>query len=224
MTSFKKYLAAKESINQKGGIPRTMNQNFFIRKELNESRLNEDFAETPISSGFGSGGEIDAGVAAVGAAGAAVFKAMFNLTVYKLLKSELPNYIKEYKQWGAPKARDVFDAKFEREVDKLKKEKATLLGKGGERSDRDVQDRKSEESAKDKIKAIFQKQIDAADKDNPEKAKQLRANRDKAYQQLDLKIQNLQKQIETAKSGSEVAWENATAKWDVYKDKFEKKC
>lgn len=223
MTTFKKFVAAKQAVNEKH-IPRTMNQNFFIRKELNENELNEAFAEEPINSGFGSGGEIDAGIAAVGAAGAAVFKAMYNLTVYKTLMSDLPNYIKEYKQWGANKSRDVFEQKYSDAVQKLKKEKKVLLGRGGERSDRDVQDRKTEESAKDKVEKIFKAQIEKAeDAKQHDKAKQLRANRDKALQQIDLKIQNLQKKIEQAEANSEVAWDRGKEKWAIYKEKFEKK-
>ena len=118
MTTFKKFVHAKENIDEKGGFPKTMNKNYIIRQEL--VAVNEIFT----ASAATKGGEIDALVAGAGAAGALIAKALYNGIIYAKLKSQLPKYLEEYKKYGAPKSREVFDAEQDRLIQKLKQQKA----------------------------------------------------------------------------------------------------
>ena len=202
MTSFKKFVHAKEKITETVCFPKNMNKNYIIHKELQS--LNE-FAGAKAET---KGGEIDSLIGAVGsglaAAGAFMVKALYNRQVYKNLTGELPNFLKLYKLTEAPKSRDVWDNAKQKTLFALKREKAMLLGSGGERVDKDSTTASrgetdapgDEKSAKQQIDAKFADKIKAADDANkPELATALRKQKTEAKQRVDLKIQSLQKKI-----------------------------
>jgi hypothetical protein len=212
MTTFKKFVHAKENINEKGGFSKTMNKNYIIRQEL--VAVNEYFT----ASAATKGGEIDTALAATGAAGALIAKALYNGLVYAKLKAELPKYLEEYKQYAAPSSEAVYKAKQDRLIQKLKQQKAVLTGGGGTRANN--QDSKTEDSAKDKIHKMYKAKIDAASGDA--KAN-LRAQRDAAVEKIDLQIQKLSKQIEEAENKADVDWDRAQEKWRQTDEAFTKK-
>lgn len=208
MTSFKKFVSAKERVEE-NHIPKTMNKNFFIRKEINEN----DAAST-------DGGEIDDIFAAVGAAAALLGKSIYNGAIYAKLKAELPNYLKQYKNTEAPKSRSVWDEAHGEKLAELKKTKATLLGKGNEREDRDADRVDDEESAKDKIKKMFKAKKDSA---QPEQKDAIQNQEEAALAKVDAKIQQLQKQIELAEVQRDKEWEQAKEEFRQYDEKFKEK-
>lgn len=96
MTTFKKYMAAKNKVNEQQ-VPATMNQNYFIRKELNEY---DGEAVT-------KGGEIDA---IVFGALALIGRTMKNAITYAKLKSIKGPYLEQYELCGVSgSSRTVFD-------------------------------------------------------------------------------------------------------------------
>jgi hypothetical protein len=152
MATFKQYIAAKTKVNEQQ-VPRTMNKNYFIRKEINEGYDGEASTE---------GGEIDAMLVAVGAAAALAAKAMWNASVYTRLKGQLPGYIKQYKITQAPQSRTVFDFVNGKTLADLKKQKAILMGTGGSREDQDLRGQNKEElSAKARVEKMFKAKLDS---------------------------------------------------------------
>lgn len=212
MTTFKKFVHAKENINEKGGFPKTMNKNYIIRQEL--VAVNEYFT----ASAATKGGEIDTALAAAGAAAALMAKALYNGIIYAKLKTELPKYLEQYKLYAAPSSEAVYKAKQDRLIQKLKQQKAVLTGSGGTRAEN--QDSKSEESAKDKIAKMYKAKIENA---SGEAKANLRAQRDAAIEKIDLQIQKLSKAIEEAENKSEVNWDREQEKWRQTDEAFTKK-
>lgn len=213
MTTFKKFVHAKENIDEKGGFPKTMNKNYIIRQEL--VAVNEVFT----ASAATKGGEIDSAIGAAGAAGALMAKALYNGVIYAKLKGQLPGYLKQYKEFGAPKSEDVYKATQDRLIQKLKQQKAILTGSGGTRSDN--QNSKQEESAKDKIEKMFKAKSEAAP--NNEVRSNIRKQKEAALEKIDLQIQKLSKAIEEAENNSDVKWEKAQEVWRQTDDAFSKK-
>jgi hypothetical protein len=212
MTTFKKFVHAKENINEKGGFPKTMNKNYIIRQEL--VAVNEYFTAGAATKG----GEIDTALAAAGAAGALIAKALYNGLVYAKLKTELPKYLEQYKEFAAPSSEAVYKAKQDRLIQKLKQQKAVLTGSGGTRAEN--QNSKTEESAKDRITKMYKAKIDSA---SGEAKANLRAQRDAAIEKIDLQIQKLSKSIEDAENKSDVNWDRAQEKWRQTDEAFTKK-
>jgi len=227
MPSFEKYLAAKNRLQESGRVSKRLNQNYLIRKEL--EALNEDMSYSASSSG----GEVDNIMAAVGAAALIAMKSIYNGAVYAKLKAELPKYLEQYKITGAGKSREVWDYNFKKKQVELKKQKATLLGSGGSRDDKDAKG-KEEESAKDKVEKIFKQKKEAltamsqkADDKQKEaiknKKEQLDKQEEEAKKKIDLKIQQLQKAIDTIEDGADVQFDKAKEKFRQYDEAFKKK-
>jgi len=212
MTTFKKFVHAKENIDEKGGFPKTMNKNYIIRQEL--VAVNEYFT----ASAATKGGEIDAALGAAGAAAALMAKALYNGIIYTKLKTELPKYLEQYKLYAAPSSEAVYKAKQDRLIQKLKQQKAILTGSGGTRAEN--QDSKTEDSAKDRITKMYKAKIENAE---GEAKSNLRAQRDAAIEKIDLQIQKLSKAIEEAGNKSEVNWDREQEKWRQTDEAFTKK-
>ena len=95
MATFKQYIAAKTKVDEQQ-VPRTMNKNYFIRKEINEY---DGEAST-------RGGEIDA---IVFGALAVMGRTMKNAMVYMKLQSLKGPYLQQYELCGSSNSRTVFD-------------------------------------------------------------------------------------------------------------------
>jgi hypothetical protein len=216
MASFKKFVSAKEKVEE-NHIPKTMNKNYFIRKEINEDGGMNTTAST-------SGGEIDSLFAAVGAAAALVGKSIYNGIIYAKLKSELPKYIEQYKITQAPSSRAVFDFNVKKKQSELKKQKEMLTGSGGSRQDRELSGdratKDAETSTKQKISDMYKDKITAAEGKQKEV---LRKERDAALDKIDLKVQQLQKKIEEINDNADVAWDKAKETFRQYDEAFAKK-
>lgn len=204
---------------------------YINRKNLNESQEVERIDElsgdeaTEVNFGlfsWGGGGEIDAMGAAAAAAALIVAKTIYNGVIYGMLQSSLPAYLEKYKQTEAPKSRDIFDEKYDKEViQPLKDQKNTLLGKGGERSDQELERGEDEKSAKQKIEDYFKKAKDAAE-GNPAKKEQLEQKKQQALKNIDMKVQKLQNQIEIATNKRDVLWDRMKEDWRKFSDKHKK--
>jgi hypothetical protein len=206
----------------------------YKKNQKNESQKLNEFSgdqATEVDFGlftWGGGGEIDAMAAAAAAAGLLLAKSIYNGAVYARLTGLLPGYLKKYKLAAAPKSREVFDAKYDKEkIEPLRSKKETLLGIGGERGDEDVinvsrgDDDAEEQSPKDKIRNYFKKLIDKAP--DEERKSNLREKRDKALQQLDMKVQALQNQIDKLTDKREIDWEKIQEDWRQFEEKFKQK-
>jgi hypothetical protein len=211
MTSFKKFVHAKEKITETIGFPKTMNKNYIIHKELQS--INE-FAGAAAAT---KGGEIDSLIVAVGAAGALFAKAMYNGVIYASLKGELPTYLEKYKTWSAPSAEAVFKDKTGKAIQKLKQQKATLSGTGGDREDRSG---KPEESAEQKITKMFKAKIENAEGEAKEN---LRKQRDEAIEKVKVNIQGISKKIEDLQNKSDDAFLQGVEKFRQEEEKWVKK-
>jgi hypothetical protein len=98
MATFKQYMAAKTKVNEQK-VPKTMNQNFFIRKELNEYDGEASM----------SGGGIDA---LVFGALALIGRTMKNGMTYMKLQSLKGPYLQQYELCGSSQSRTVFDDEY----------------------------------------------------------------------------------------------------------------
>ena len=98
MTTFKKYMAAKTKVDEQQ-VSKTMNQNYFIRKEINEY---DGESST-------KGGEIDA---IVFGALAIMGRTMKNAMVYMRLQSLKGPYLQQYELCGSSNSRTVFDDEY----------------------------------------------------------------------------------------------------------------
>ena len=207
-------------------------QEYINKKKLNESQDNEAINEfsgdeaTEVNFGlfsWGGGGEIDAMAAATAAAALIVAKTVYNGVVYGMLKGSLPGYLSKYKLTEAPKSRNIYDDRYDKEViEPLRKQKEALMGTGGSREDEDFRGEDTEEkSAKQKVEDYFKKAIDAAD-GNPAKKQQLQQKKQQALQNIDMKIQKLQNQIDVATDKRDVQWEKMKEDWRKFSEKHKK--
>ena len=205
------------------------------KHQKNESKNINEFSgdqATEVDFGlftWGGGGEIDAMAAATAAAGLLLAKSIYNGAVYARLTALLPSYLKKYKVAAAPKSREVFDAKYDKDkIEPLRKKKEQLLGLGGEREDDDViqtqrgdDETPAEKSPKEKIRNYFKQLIDKAP--DEERKANLRDKRDNAIQTLDVKVQGIQNEIDKLTDKREVDWEKLQEDWRQYEEKFKKK-
>lgn len=210
---FQEYLNNKETIGE--------TQKFSETEKLNEFSGDE---ATEVNFGlfsFGGGGEIDAAAAAVGVAALVMAKGIYNYGVYKWLQSKLPNYLEQYKISQAKNSSDLFDAIWERDkINPLKEKKMMLLGTGGERDDKDVEDAEEERGAKQQIKDKFRAIL--AKKGIPEEKKQeLRQQRDQALAVVDKQIQSLSDQISKLEEEKDIAFAQKQEEFRKLDEKFE---
>lgn len=211
---FQEYLHNKENIDE--------TQKFSETEKLNEFSGDE---ATKVDFGLfsvGGGGEIDAAAAAVGVAALVMAKGVYNYGVYKWLQGKLPSYLEQYKVTQAKSSTDLFDAIWERDkINPLKEKKMMLLGTGGERVDKDVEDAEGERGAKQQIKDKFRAIL--AKKGIPEeKKKELRQQRDQALSVVDKQIQALSDQISKLEEEKDIAFAQKQEEFRKLDEKFEK--
>lgn len=212
MTTFKKYMAAKTKVNEQQ-VPKTMNQNYFIRKEINEY---DGEAST-------SGGEIDAAIAG---ALAVMGRALKNGLTYAKLKSLKGPYLEQYRLCGSSSSRTVFDEEEQgKALDAIKDREIEIKNKK-ESVDEEFQKKKdslpdgmSQEvkskktTAIDKQKEIVLAKIEMEEQKLKTAKQKVKDNADNKWDQEKRKLDAMADKISNAEGGF-VLGGSFKAKWD----------
>lgn len=194
MTSFKKYVAAKAKVNEQA-LPKTMNQNYFIRKEINEYD-----GEASLEGGY-----IDA---IVFGALAIMGRSLKNGLVYARLQSLKGSYLEQYELCGSSSSKTVFDDTFKsKKLDEFKDKENTLKDakeKIKEAADKQKESIEGRSAADTKKREIIDNQADI-------KFLQI----EKAEQQLKTAKSRLNDEVQNK-------WEQEGRKLDEIKEKIAK--
>ena len=181
---------------------------------LKESRIYEFSGDDAVSTGVGSGGEIDDLLLGLGAAVAVLGKSIYNGVVYAGLKKELKNYLENYKKYEVKKARDVFDYEGSKKMRELESKLESLEGT------KEEDGRGRDPVVVQKIKDVMRARIEQASGDQKS---QLRDKRDEAIDKVRLQIQELKDAIKKEEDSLDVEWDKEQEKWRLYDEKFDER-
>ena len=194
MTSFKKYMTAKTTVEE-NNTPRTMNKNYFIRQKLNEYDGEASM----------EGGKIDA---VIFGALALIGRTLKNAMTYGKLQSQKGPYLQQYEMCGSSDSKTVFEDTFKSaKLDEFKDKEIEL---------KDAKEKVKEEASKQKEAIEGRSPADAKKKEIIDHQADIKtAQIEKAEQQLKAARGRLDNEVNNK-------WDSEKRKLDELKEKIEK--